>query len=55
MFKLVKLQESKNRFFLTIPKQFVKLSGWKAGQELVVYPVGEKQLAIREMPEQKGE
>ncbi len=45
---MVKLQESKNRFFVTVPKQFVKLVGWKRGQELAIYPTGEKELVIKE-------
>lgn len=33
---MVKLQESKNRFSITIPKEYVKAKGWEKGQELVL-------------------
>ena len=33
---MVKLQEFKNRFFVTIPKEYVKSKGWVKGQELVL-------------------
>ena len=33
---LVKLQENKNRWFVTIPKEYVKLKKWKKGQELAL-------------------
>ena len=34
--QMVKLQENKNRWFVTIPKEYVKLKKWKKGQELVL-------------------
>ncbi|MFH1256951.1 MAG: AbrB/MazE/SpoVT family DNA-binding domain-containing protein [Candidatus Diapherotrites archaeon] len=44
----MKLQQSKNFFFLTIPKEYVKHKGWKKGQELLVL-LGEKgDLLIKE-------
>lgn len=33
---MVKLQESKNRYSITIPKEYVKQKGWEKGQELVL-------------------
>lgn len=33
---MVKLQESKNRFSITIPKEYVKMKGWGKGQDLVL-------------------
>lgn len=33
---MVKLQENKNRWFITIPKEIVKFKRWVKGQELVV-------------------
>jgi len=33
---MVKLQENKNRWFVTIPKEYVKLKKWVKGQELVL-------------------
>jgi bifunctional DNA-binding transcriptional regulator/antitoxin component of YhaV-PrlF toxin-antitoxin module len=33
---MVKLQENKNRFFITIPKEFVKYMKWNKGQEILV-------------------
>ena len=32
---MVKLQETKGRYFLSVPKEYVKLKKWKKGQELV--------------------
>jgi hypothetical protein len=32
---MVKLQSSKNMFFIAIPKLIVKKKGWKKGQELI--------------------
>lgn len=48
---MVKLQEIKNRFFITLPKEHVKKFDWKKGQELYIAPVGlgEKKLVIEEM------
>ena len=31
---MVKIQENKQRFFVTIPKNIIILKGWKKGQEL---------------------
>jgi len=36
MINMVKLQENKNRWFVTIPKEYVKLKKWKKGQELAL-------------------
>ena len=33
---MVKLQESDGRFFITIPKEYVKEKGWKKGQVIVI-------------------
>ncbi len=48
---------SSNRFYITIPNQFVRLLGWKKGEELLVYPSKneERALTIKEMPIQKKE
>lgn len=32
---MVKLQETKGRYFLSVPKEYVKLKKWKKGTELV--------------------
>jgi hypothetical protein len=31
---MVKLQESKDRYFITVPRQLVSKKGWAKGQEL---------------------
>jgi len=47
----LKLQESKGRFSISIPKDYVKLLGWSKKMELVIYPAEEKgTLLIKEMP-----
>ena len=33
---MVKLQESKNRFFVSIPKEYIKKKKWVKGEELLV-------------------
>ena len=33
---MVKLQENKNRWFITLPKEYVKKKKWKKGTELLV-------------------
>lgn len=33
---MVKLQEANNRFFLSIPKEYIKKKKWKKGEELLV-------------------
>lgn len=33
---MVKLQEIKGQFTVTVPKQLVKLKKWKKGQELLI-------------------
>ena len=49
-----KLQESKNRFFISLPKEYVTLIGWKKGQRLAVIPgKEERSLKIIELPEVK--
>ena len=32
---MVKLQETKDRYFITIPREMVKQKGWKKGQEIL--------------------
>jgi len=33
---MVKLQETKDRYFITFPKQLVEAKGWKKGQVLII-------------------
>lgn len=33
---MVKLQEYKRQFFITIPKEYVADKGWKKGQDIVI-------------------
>lgn len=33
---MVRLQESKNRFFISILKEYIKKKKWKKGEELLV-------------------
>lgn len=33
---MVKLQESKGRYFVTIPKEYIQLKGWHKGTVLVL-------------------
>ena len=47
----MKIQESKGRFHVTLPKQYVRLLGWQRGTELTILPsTKEKELLIKEMP-----
>lgn len=32
---MVKLQETKDRYFITIPREMVKQKGWQKGQEIL--------------------
>lgn len=32
---MVKLQETKDRYFITIPREMVKQKSWKKGQEIL--------------------
>ena len=32
---MVKLQETKGRYFITVPSELVKQKGWKKGQNLL--------------------
>jgi len=52
---MVKIQnDGKGRYFITVPKQYIRSFGWKTHQELMVYPSGQKhELIIREMPKGK--
>ncbi|MDD4082226.1 MAG: AbrB/MazE/SpoVT family DNA-binding domain-containing protein [Sphaerochaetaceae bacterium] len=45
----MRLQETKERFHITVPKEYVRLLGWKKGQELSLYPLGEKEIIIKEI------
>jgi len=47
----LKLQESKKRFFVTLPKEHVKRFGWQKGTSLYIAPAGygEKKLIIEEI------
>lgn len=33
---MVKLQESKGRFSITIPREYIKKKGWKKGEKLIL-------------------
>lgn len=44
-----KLQEHKNRYFITIPKEYVKDKGWKKGQELLLGFDYEGRIVIKEV------
>lgn len=47
----MKLQESKGRFSLTIPSDYVTLLGWQKGHELIIVPSGkEEELIIKTLP-----
>jgi len=46
---MVKLQESKNHYSITIPKQFVKAKGWEKGQELPVNLNDKGNIEIKEV------
>lgn len=46
---MVKLQESKNRYSITIQKKFVKAKGWEKGQELLVNLNNDGNIEIKEM------
>jgi len=46
---MVKVQENKNRWFITIPKEYVKLKKWKKGQELVLGFDQEGRIIIQEV------
>ncbi len=50
---MVKLQEVKNRYSITIPKQYVKLKKWEKGQELVVGFDHNGDIVIKEINEKK--
>jgi len=45
----MKLQEWKNRYFITIPKEYVLLKKWKKGQLLVVTVNQDGDLIIKEV------
>jgi hypothetical protein len=34
--KMVRLQEFKGQFSITIPREFIEKKGWKKGQKLIV-------------------
>lgn len=44
-----KIQENKNRFFVTIPKDYIKLAGWKKGEEVAIYPLEKGKLIIQKV------
>jgi len=46
---MVKLQEFKNRFFITIPKEYIELKKWSKGQELVLGFDHNGDIVIREV------
>jgi len=33
---MVKLQEVKGRYFMTIPKEYIQQKGWKKGEVLII-------------------
>jgi len=51
MFKAMalRLQESKNRFSLTLPVKLVKFKGWKRGSELLPVINDKGELVIKEI------
>jgi bifunctional DNA-binding transcriptional regulator/antitoxin component of YhaV-PrlF toxin-antitoxin module len=55
---MVKLQENKHRWFVSIPKQYVKYLGWEKGQEILITldtSQGYNQLKLVEYPKKKKE
>jgi len=44
---MVKLQENKNRWFITIPKEIVEFKKWEKGQELLVVMDFENNVQIK--------
>lgn len=49
----MKLQDNKGQFKLTIPRDLVKVKGWKQGTELVVVMTAEGDLIIKEIKKKK--
>ena len=46
---MVKLQENKNRWFITIPKEHIKLKEWEKGRKLVLGFDHGKRIVIKEV------
>jgi hypothetical protein len=46
---MVRLQENKNRWFITIPKEIVKFKKWKKFQELIIIMDFDGNVQIREV------
>jgi bifunctional DNA-binding transcriptional regulator/antitoxin component of YhaV-PrlF toxin-antitoxin module len=46
---MVKLQEVTGRYFICIPKEYVKLKKWKKGQELAIGFDHEGNLVIKQV------
>jgi len=50
----MKLQNNKGQYKLTIPKDLVKLQGWKQGTELVLAMDSDNNLVIKEIKKEKA-
>jgi len=46
---MVKLQETKGRYFITFPKNIVKNKGWKKGEDLIIGFNQDGDIIIREV------
>lgn len=46
---MVKLNESKGRYSITVPKDYVRLKGWQKGQELVIAVNDKNELVLKEL------
>jgi len=52
---MVKLQNNKGQFKLTIPKDIIKLTGWKGGTEIVLIQNQDGNLILKEIKGVKHE
>jgi hypothetical protein len=48
---MVKLQENKHRWFITMPKEIVEFKKWKKGQELLVVMDFDNNVQVKEFTE----
>lgn len=46
---IMKIQENKNRFYITIPKDIVKVKRWKKGLEVAVVMDSDGSVRIKEV------
>jgi antitoxin component of MazEF toxin-antitoxin module len=49
----MKLQNNKGQFRLTLPKDLIKIKGWKQGTEVAVFMDTEGNLIIKEIKKKK--